>query len=236
MLISASIMCADLANLEKECLKLELAGVDRIHFDIMDGNFVDNIVLGFALIKTLKKVTGIPFEVHLMVLKPGKFIAELLDNGVEYICIHLEAAGDIAEIIKQVREKGAKIGLVINPQTPVTKLEPYLDKVDMITFMTVEPGFAGQTYQPDVVKKIKAVKEIIENNRYHVELEADGHMDQNTIPEVVANGVEVIVAGTSSLFKPDVDFKSAVKSMRSWGRACRLEENRLHDAKSLQPS
>jgi ribulose-phosphate 3-epimerase len=216
MLISASIMCADLANLEKECLKLELAGVDRIHFDIMDGNFVDNIVLGFALIKRLKKVAGIPFEVHLMALRPEKFIAELLDNGVEYICVHLEAAGDIAGIIKQVREAGAKIGLAINPRTAVTELEPYLGQIDMVTFMTVEPGFAGQAYQPEVVNKIKAVKEMIENNRYRVELEADGHMDQNTIPEVVANGVEIIVAGTSSLFKPGIDFKSAVKSIRSW--------------------
>jgi len=216
MIISASIMCADLTNLEKECLKLELAGVDRIHFDIMDGCFVPNIVFGFSFIKELKRHSNLPFEVHLMVVEPEKFIDELLGYGIEYICAHLESTKNMDDIIRTIKDKGGKAGIAVKPQTQAEEVLPYLDRVDLVTFMTVEPGFAGQPYKPEVVNKIREIKALINQNGYVVELEADGHMNEETIPEVVRNGVEIVVAGTSSLFKPGLGYKRAVKMMRSW--------------------
>lgn len=226
MKISASIMCADLTNLERECLKLELAGVDRIHIDIMDGNFVPNIVLGFDFIRELRKVTGLPLEVHLMTYEPEKYLKYILPNDVQYICIHAEVSKNIEYIIDMIKDSGRKAGVAINPSTPLKDILPYLEKIDMITFMTVEPGFAGQPFEQEVIEKIKEIKNIIKKNKYDIELETDGHMDEETVPEVVCHGVDVIVAGSSSLFKKGMDYREATKNIRSWVRASEKEADR----------
>ncbi len=216
MIISASIMCADLMNLEKECLKLELAGVDRIHIDIMDGRFVNNIELGFSIIKAIRRVTALPFEIHLMTIEPDKYLDKLLDCDGEFICFHIETTENIDDLVQRIRQKNKKAGIVINPQTPAEYLLPYLQSVDMITFMTVEPGFAGQPFKPDVIHKIRLIKKAITEKDYDVELETDGHMDELTVPEVCKSGANAIVAGSSSLFIKGTDYREAVKKIRSW--------------------
>jgi ribulose-phosphate 3-epimerase len=218
MKISASIMCADLTNLEKECMRLELAGVDRLHIDIMDGHFVNNIVFGLPFVKELRKVTALPFEVHLVAYDPGKYMAYLLGCGVRYLCFHVEAARGIPDLLDRIRADGVRTGLALNPATPFSEALPFLPKLDLIDFMTVEPGFAGQAYDPSVVGKIREAKEVIDEKGLSIELESDGHMDETTIPEVTGSGVTVVVAGSSSLFGKPYGYREAVRRIRSWAR------------------
>lgn len=198
--LSASIMCADLSNLEVECLRLEVAKVDRIHFDIMDGLFVNNIELGFSLIRALREISDLAFECHLMVLKPERYIDVLLELGIEYICVQIESVKKLKSISEKIRNGKSKIGIAINPDTSIDKIKPFLGDIDQVCFMTVLPGFAGQPFRPDVLRKIKELKNIIRIEKYNVEIETDGNMNKKTIPEVVRSGADVLVLGSSSLF------------------------------------
>ena len=151
--LSASVMCADLANLEVECLRLEVAGIDRLHFDIMDGRFVDNIELGFSIIKRLRKISDMDFECHLMVLEPQKFIDILLKLAVEYISIHFESVRETKYLLQKIRSTNSKAGIAINPETDLDNIIPLLPAIDQILFMTVSPGFEGQPFKNEVLKK-----------------------------------------------------------------------------------
>lgn len=217
-MISASIMCADLTNLEKECMKLELAGADRLHIDIMDGHYVNNIVFGLPFVRDMRKVTELPFEVHLVAYDPEKYVDYLLGCNVQYICFHAESTKDISGILDTIRGRGVKTGLVLNPSTSFSEALPYLEQLDLINFMTVEPGFAGQAYNPGVIHKIREAKKVIEEKKLAIELETDGHMDEVTIPEVTAEGVQVIVAGSSSLFGKSYGYREAIRRIRSWAK------------------
>ena len=217
--LSASMMCADLANLEVECLRLEVAKIDRLHFDIMDGRFVKNIELGFSLIKKLKRISNLVFECHLMVLEPEKYIDLLLKLGIEYICIHPESIKEIKPVLKKIRVNNCKAGIVINPETNLDRIVSLLPNVDQVTFMTVSPGFAGQSFKPGVLKKIRKLKNIIEKKKYKIEIGTDGNMNKETIPAVVRNGANVIVLGSSSLFcknKKHYGYKTTVNKIRKW--------------------
>ena len=217
--LSASVMCADLANLELECLRLEIANIDRIHFDIMDGMFVDNIELGFSLLETLRKISDLPFECHLMVSKPEKYIDILLGLGIEYICVHLEATKKMQSIINKVIKSKSRIGIVVNPDSRIDSLIPLLQYIDQVCFMTVSPGHAGQTFKSNVLKKIKEIKNIIKREGYKIEIEADGNMSKRTIPEVVKCGVDILVLGSSSLFTKKQQlfkYKTIINEIRRW--------------------
>jgi ribulose-phosphate 3-epimerase len=206
--ISASIMCADLGNLEEECLKLELAGVDRIHIDIMDGMFVNNIVFGFPFIKMFKKITNLPLECHLMINKPEKFIELLLENEADFINVHIESTNSMNSIIDSIKNNNKKIGIVLNPETDFECINKFLKEIDLIVFMTVNPGFAGQKFDSKVINKIIRLKNFIDKKGFKIELEADGHMDETTIPIVVNNGIQTVVLGSSSLFKGVSSYKN----------------------------
>ncbi len=220
--LSASMMCADLANLEVECLRLETAGIDRLHFDIMDGKFVDNIELGFSLIKRLKEISNLAFECHLMVLDPQRFIDILLESEVEYISIHFESVNETEYLLQKIRSNNSKAGIAVNPETDVDNIFPLLPNIDQILFMTVSPGFSGQPFKNEVLEKIKALKGIIEINKYNIEIETDGNMSDITIPKVVTNGADAIVLGSSSLFNRNnksYGYKAIVKEIKRWTRS-----------------
>jgi len=211
--ISASIMCADLLNLEKEYYRLILSGIDRIHYDVMDGVFVNNIELGFSLLGQLEEISEIPVECHLMTVNPENKVEILLKHNVEYICFHPEQAKKTENLIERIKEERKKAGIVINPDTELKQIVPLIKDLDFIIFMTVYPGFAGQPFKPQALKKIHEIKKIIETENYKVELGADGALSEKTIPDVLKSGVENLILGSSSLFKVKGNYKNYKKTI-----------------------
>lgn len=210
--LSASVMCADLVNLEKSIRELEKGGIDYIHIDIMDGSFVPNITLGFDLVNAVKKITDIPLDVHMMVNDPARFI-DLMNLDVnDILCVHYEADVHIQRTLAKIKAKGCKAGLAINPQTPLSAFEYLREYVDMALIMTVSPGFAGQKIFEGAERKIHEARAMLGND---ILIEADGNM---SIPNgVMASnaGADIFVLGTSSLFLKDKDIETAAKDFRA---------------------
>ncbi|MBK5245178.1 MAG: ribulose-phosphate 3-epimerase [Eubacteriaceae bacterium] len=196
--MAASMLSADFANLERDLKKVEESGADLLHLDIMDGHFVPNITIGPDQVAQLRKTTTLPFDVHLMISEPLKYINQFAEAGADIITVHAESQGDIQDCIDAIVAKGVKPGLVLSPDTPVTLLEPYIDQINMILLMSVHPGFGGQSYIPQTTKKIKACRKMI-NNRC-IDLEVDGGVNFKTLKEIVDAGANVLVSG-SCLFK-----------------------------------
>ena len=210
--LSASIMCADLVNLEKSIRELEKGGIDYIHIDIMDGSFVPNITLGFDLVNAVKKITDIPLDVHMMVNDPARFIDFMNLDENDILCVHYEADVHIQRTLAKIKAKGCKAGLAINPQTPLSAFEYLREYVDMALIMTVSPGFAGQKIFEGAERKIREARAMLGNE---ILIEADGNMS-------IANGVmasnagaDIFVLGTSSLFLKDKDIETAAKDFRA---------------------
>ncbi len=210
--LSASIMCADLVNLEKSIRELEKGGIDYIHIDIMDGSFVPNITLGFDLVNAVKKITDIPLDVHMMVNDPARFIDFMNLDENDILCVHYEADVHIQRTLAKIKAKGCKAGLAINPQTPLSAFEYLREYVDMALIMTVSPGFAGQKIFEGAERKIREARAMLGND---ILIEADGNM---SIPNgVMASnaGADIFVLGTSSLFLKDKDIETAAKDFRA---------------------
>ncbi|KNZ42548.1 ribulose-phosphate 3-epimerase [Acetobacterium bakii] len=199
--IAPSMLSADFANLERDLKKVEETGADLLHLDIMDGHFVPNITMGPDQVAQLRKTITIPFDVHLMISEPLKYIDQFADAGADIITVHMESENDIQACIDAIVAKGVKPGLVLSPDTPLSVLEPYLDQIDMILLMGVYPGFGGQSYIKESTEKIKACRKMI-NGRL-IDLEVDGGVNFETIKEIVKAGANVIVSG-SCLFKGDM--------------------------------
>ncbi len=210
--LSASVMCADLMNLEKSIRELEKANIDYIHIDIMDGAFVPNITLGFDLVNAVKKITDIPLDVHMMVKEPARFIDMMNLDEDDIICVHYESDVHIHRTLAKIKEKGCKAGLAVNPQTPLSAFEYLREYVDMALIMTVSPGFAGQKIFEGAERKIREARAMLGND---ILIEADGNM---SIPNgVMASnaGADIFVLGTSSLFLKDKDIVSAANDFRA---------------------
>lgn len=210
--LSASVMCADLVNLEKSIRELEKGGIDYIHIDIMDGSFVPNITLGFDLVNAVKKITDIPLDVHMMVNDPARFIDLMNLDENDIFCVHYEADVHIQRTLAKIKAKGCKAGLAINPQTPLSAFEYLREYVDMALIMTVSPGFAGQKIFEGAERKIREARAMLGND---ILIEADGNM---SIPNgVMASnaGADIFVLGTSSLFLKDKDIETAAKDFRA---------------------
>lgn len=210
--VSASILSADFGNLEKELKRSEAAGCDLIHFDVMDGHFVPNLSYGVPVLKSIRQYCTLPFDVHLMITDPLKYVDAFADAGADHITFHEEIDGDIHEVIKKIRSRGLTVGMSVKPKTPVEVVYPYLKELDMVLIMTVEPGFGGQGFIPETLDKISALRSEITRLGIECDIEVDGGIGYNTSPKVREAGANVLVSG-SYLFKAD-DMAAAVASLR----------------------
>lgn len=210
--VSASILGADLADLKNEIKKAEQSGVDYIHFDVMDGVFVNNISFGLPVLSSVKKISEIPLDVHLMITKPEKYIERFCEAGADILTFHIEATDDVRRCIEICKENNTKVGVTIKPNTPVEDVFEYLSEIDMVLIMTVEPGFGGQGFIYETLPKIKKLREEIESRGLSVDIEVDGGISDKTVQLVKDNGANVFVSG-SYLFNAE-DMKSAVLSLK----------------------
>jgi len=200
--MAPSILAADFSRLGELVHEVELGGADRIHVDVMDGHFVPNLSMGPVVVKGLRPVTKLPLEVHLMVTDPVAYIEPFFKAGADSVIVHHEVLPDAMPVIRDVRLRGKKIGIAINPATPVDVLERYLPEIDLALCMTVWPGFGGQAFLPESPERIAALRALIERINPKCELEVDGGIDLKTIPVSAKAGANVFVAGTSIFGSP----------------------------------
>ena len=211
VIISPSILSADFANLENDIKKVEIAGADWIHVDVMDGHFVPNITIGVPVVKSLRKVTDLPLDVHLMIETPEKYIDAFIASGSDIITVHYEACVDkLEEVISKVKTAKKLIGVSIKPNTPPEVLLPYLDKIDMVLIMTVEPGFGGQKFMQNCADKIPFVRKHAPENLI---IQVDGGINAETAKICTQFGANSLVAG-NYVYKSD-DITQAIKSLRA---------------------
>lgn len=196
MKIAPSILSADFANLERDVVMVEKAGADYIHIDVMDGQFVPNITLGANVVAALRPVTKLPLDVHLMITEPERFIGDFAKAGADFIVVHAESTNHLHRAVQMIQDLGVKAGVVINPATPVSAIKHVLSMVDMVLLMTVNPGFGGQSFIPEVLEKIKEVADIREEKGYRYEIEVDGGVTDQTIKACADAGADVFVAGS----------------------------------------
>lgn len=201
--LAPSILAADCADLGNEIRKVEAAGAPYLHIDVMDGHFVPALSFGMCMVTSLRKVSDIIFDVHLMITEPERYIEDFAKCGADIITFHVEACDCIDETIDKIHALGLKAGISIKPKTPVETVEPYLDKVDMVLVMSVEPGFGGQKYIDECTQKIVQVRRMIDERKLDVDLEVDGGVGKGNVKMVVDAGANVIVAG-SAVFNGDV--------------------------------
>ena len=203
ILLSPSILAADFAALGSYMRLADSAGTDYFHVDVMDGMFVPNISYGIPILESVRKITHTTLDVHLMIVKPERYIREFARAGADIITIHYEACEDINAAVALIHECGCKAGLSIKPGTDVSVLTPYLDVVDMFLIMTVEPGFGGQKYMNKCTEKIRALRALIDENGYDVNIEVDGGITRDNVDVVLDAGANVIVMG-SAIFMDDI--------------------------------
>ena len=198
--ISPSILSADFSKLGEEIVSLEKAGADYIHIDVMDGHFVPNITIGPEVIKRLRPVTKLTFDVHLMIAPVDPFIKDFAEAGADIITFHPEATEDISKTIKLIRSHGKKVGVSLKPLSPISLIENYLNEIDLILIMSVNPGFGGQKFMPEVLDKMKLLREIVEQKKLKVDIEIDGGINFDNSKKAKDFGANILVSG-STVFK-----------------------------------
>ena len=210
--ISPSMLSSDFSILGKEVKRISDAGADMIHFDVMDGHFVPNITFGPMVIESVRKYSTLPFDTHLMISEPQKYWKNFADTGSDIIGLHIAVEVNHKAIIKDIQQYGKKACIVVNPTTPVEKIDPLLQQVDQILIMSVNPGFGGQKFMGEVVSKISKLAEMKKENNYHYEIQVDGGINEETAKIVKKAGVEILVAG-SYIFK-NSDYAIPIESLR----------------------
>jgi len=210
--IYPSILAADFANLADDIKRVEKAGADGIHLDVMDGHFVPNITFGPVVVRSLREKTSLPFWAHLMITDPEKYIQPFRDAGVQGIFVHIELDYDIKDVARQIHDNQLEAGVVINPDTPFSKIDEAISYFERILVMTVRPGFGGQSFMPEPVENIRLVKEKIKSWSQKPKIEVDGGIDVKTVSQVVEAGADVVVAGSAIFHQPDPG--KALKAIR----------------------
>ena len=210
--IAPSILSADFSRLGEEIKAAEKAGADLIHVDVMDGHFVPNITIGPLVVKAVKKVASIPLDVHLMIEDPDRYIRDFAESGADIITVHAEASVHLHRSIQNIKECGVKAAVSINPATPLCNIELILPIVDMVLLMSVNPGFGGQKFIPEVLLKIRQLKSLITASRLKVEIEVDGGVTVDNVAEVQKAGADIVVMG--SAFYNSKDYAETVRIVR----------------------
>ncbi len=212
VIIAPSILAADFSRLGDEVKAVEQAGADWIHIDVMDGHFVPNITIGPAVVESIRKVTELPLDVHLMIENADNYIGEFISAGADIITVHFEACKHLNRTIQLIKEQNIKAGVVLNPATPLSSLEEMLHEIDMVLLMSVNPGFGGQKFIPSILDKIQNLSEVMSHYENPIELQVDGGINSENVGDIKQAGASVLVAG-SAIFNSK-DYKKAIKSLR----------------------
>jgi len=210
--IAPSILSADFANLQRDIMWAEMAGADLIHIDVMDGHFVPNITIGAPVVKDLRKTTALPLDAHLMITDPLKYIEDFARAGADVITVHIESEGDTRETLEKIKALGVRPAVSVKPKTPVENVFPYLDIVDMVLVMTVEPGFSGQSFMADMMPKVQKLSAEINRRQLDVDIQVDGGINADTVPVAICSGANILVAG-NAVFGAE-DLTAAIEAIR----------------------
>lgn len=210
--IAPSILSADFTKLGEEILAVEKAGADYIHIDVMDGHFVPNITIGPLIVEAIRPITKLPLDVHLMIENPDKYIEAFAKAGADYITVHIESSRHLHRTIQTIKSFGVKAGVVLNPATPAESIQHIIADIDMVLLMSVNPGYGGQKFIPEVLPKIRKVKEMAEQKGLDIEIEIDGGINSETAKQCVEAGANVLVAG-SAIYNQE-DYALAISLIR----------------------
>ena len=213
--ISPSILSADFSQLGNEIKRLEDGGADMIHVDVMDGHFVPNLTIGPPVIKALKKQSSMLFDVHLMISPVHKYIEAYADAGADIITIHPEATDDLKKSIDKIKELNKKVGVSLNPETSINTILKHLKEIDLVLIMSVNPGFGGQKFMPEVLKKIKDLKKIQSENKINFDIEIDGGINFENSKEAIEAGANILVSGTTIFKSNNGDIKKNIELLKS---------------------
>jgi len=213
--ISPSILSADFSKLGEEIIALEKAGADYIHIDVMDGHFVPNITIGPEVIKRLRPVTKLTFDVHLMIAPVNNFIKDFADAGADIITFHPEATENVSETIALIKKLGKKVGISLKPKSKIDLIENYLSEIDLILIMSVEPGFGGQKFMPEVLDKMKELRNLVDKKKLNIDIEIDGGINFNNSKKAKEFGANILVSGSTVFKENNGNLKKNIQLLRS---------------------